>query len=327
MIFRCKNCNGNMIYSPERGKMLCPYCDGEDTEESIAVPNVTVCPNCGGEITVNDVTSASKCEYCGSYLIFDERVSGEFTPHLILPFKLGKEYVKQIMKREFGKKIFAPDDFLSEVKLSTMEGMYVPFWMYDFDTHYEFQGNGTKVRTWTSGNREYTETSYFNVIRDIDASFSRIPVDASNKMENGIMDLMEPYHYAQLEVFKEKYMSGFFAEKYNQSVDELEPRARQKATDDSNGILSGSISGYAKMTPIVKNLSVTRKNTEYALLPVWTYTYKYNNQIYPFEINGQTGKIIGSAPISKKKVWAYSGTVFAATMIIGLLIHGILGVL
>ena len=33
MIFKCKNCGGNVVYSPERKKMFCPFCESEDSEE------------------------------------------------------------------------------------------------------------------------------------------------------------------------------------------------------------------------------------------------------------------------------------------------------
>ena len=39
--------------------------------------------------------------------------------------------------------------------------------------------------------------------------------------------------------------------------------------------------------------------------------YKYQGKDYPFYVNGQTGKITGSTPVSKKKVIAYGSTVFA----------------
>lgn len=42
------------------------------------------------------------------------------------------------------------------------------------------------------------------------------------------------------------------------------------------------------------------KNT-YALLPVWFLTINYNNKKYTMMVNGQTGKFIGTPPVSKKK--------------------------
>lgn len=34
MLFRCKNCGGNVVYSPDMGKMHCPHCDGIDSEKA-----------------------------------------------------------------------------------------------------------------------------------------------------------------------------------------------------------------------------------------------------------------------------------------------------
>lgn len=327
MIFKCKNCAGNMVYSPDKEAMYCSHCDSVNCEETTYVSGTTVCVNCGGEIHVNEYTSASQCTYCGSYTIFDERVSGEYEPHLILPFKLSKEAVKKRLYGEFKKRIFAPSSFLSEAKLDSMEGMYVPFWMYDYKANYDYEGKGTKVRIWTVANMEYTETSIFSVKRNLDISFQKIPVDASIAMEDGIMDLMEPYSYEALENFQEKYMSGFFGEMYNEDAKKLESRASSKARNDSEMLLNNTISGYSVVTPIRKDLTMNSIQTNYALLPVWIYTYKYKGETYRFHINGQTGKLIGKAPISTGKVMSYGGTVAVATLLIGFLVKAILGVL
>ena len=36
----------------------------------------------------------------------------------------------------------------------------MPFWLYDYQADYDYAGEGIKVRRWTSGDTEYTETSY-----------------------------------------------------------------------------------------------------------------------------------------------------------------------
>lgn len=82
MYFRCKNCGGNVVYSPERHGMYCPYCESEGSEERAEGQTgaLTLCPNCGGEVEVREHTSATQCPYCDSYLIFNERVEGRFSP-------------------------------------------------------------------------------------------------------------------------------------------------------------------------------------------------------------------------------------------------------
>ena len=50
--------------------------------------------------------------------------------------------------------------------------------------------------------------------------------------------------------------------------------------------------------------------TDYALYPVWHYEYKYNNKLYEFMMNGQTGKVVGKPPVSIGKVFLVAATCF-----------------
>lgn len=319
MIFKCKNCEGNVIYSPEKHAMFCPYCESEGSEErrEYTESDLKICPNCGGEVPVEEHTSATKCPYCDNYLILNPRVEGEYTPALIIPFKLGKENCKETLREKFKRCVFAPTDFLSEARLNSMEGDYVPFWFYDYDANCDFQGEGTKVRTWRSGNTEYTETSYYNVVRNMDVDFRKIPVDASEKMPDDVMDLLEPYDYKGLEAFKPEFLSGFMGEKYNVVSSLVENRAEVKMESSVNKMMRESYSNsYLNVRPVHNRISKRNSAAHFGLLPVWKYIYTYKDKQYPFYINGQTGKIVGTAPISAKKVWFYAGTIWACLVTI-----------
>ena len=327
MIFKCKNCGGNSVYNPDKGTMYCPHCESLDSEEKIPSTVMTECVNCGAPLEIGDFTSASKCPHCGSYIIFEERVQGEFTPSLILPFKISKQKAVDLLHNEFRKRTFTPSGFLSSASIDKMEGTYVPFFMYDYDADVDFQGKGTKVRAWTSGDTEYTETSFYDVIRKMDIDFQKIPVDASKCMEDNVMDLMEPYDYKALENFKEKYLSGFLGEKYNFTSAELEERAKQKADKDARMLLQDSLTGYTTLTREHELINLKEKEIHYTLLPVWVYLFSYQGKEYQFHINGQSGKIIGVTPVAKQKVIGYSATVFGIIMVIGLMLRMILEVL
>ncbi len=327
MLFRCKNCGGNVVYEPGRGKMYCPHCESEESQDVVQGGSVTQCVNCGAPIEVSNYTSASKCEHCGCYLVFNERVEGVFEPHLILPFRVNKEAAVEAMNQEFKKRIFTPSDFLSAKSLEKMEGIYVPFWLYDYDGDYDYAGEGTKVRSWTSGDTEYVETSYYEIIRKMDVDFKKIPVDASFAMEDGIMDLMEPYQYGELRGFAPQYMSGFYGEVYNQSAPELEGRAQVKARDAAEKMMNESLMGYNRLTPHHKNLNLERKGVNYALMPVWQYQYQYGGNTYSYHVNGQTGKVIGKTPVSRGKVISYGVSVFGLVTAICYVVTNILRII
>lgn len=317
------------MYSPEKHGMYCPFCESEESDELAPglTGSLTVCPNCGGEVPVEEHTSATRCPYCDSYLIFDERVEGKYEPRMMIPFQIGKETCKQSLRDKFRKCRFAPVDFLSEARLNSMQGYYVPYWFYDYDTVCSFQGEGTRVKVWVSGDREYTETSTYAVNRNMDIRFEKIPVDASLAMPDDVMELIAPFRYDQMTTFQPRLMSGFYGEKYNMPWEEVEMRARSLMKADAEKLLRESYAGYNSVRTLSQDVHVRDSRTFYGLLPVWKYIYRYKDQEYPFYVNGQTGKIVGTAPFSKGRFMAYVGTLWVCCTAVLVLLQIFLGLL
>ena len=310
MIFKCRNCGGNSVYHPEKKRMWCPHCESEDSQECIDAVGMENCSNCGAPLEgVNEFTSALKCNHCGSYLILKERVEGKNRAELILPFAITKEKAVEKLREEFGRRIFTPDTFLSHSSLQLMEGSYVPFWLYDYLTKIDYAGKATRVRVFRSGQYEVTETSHYQVVRKMDVHFDKVPIDASKRMADDIMDLMEPYEYRALQNFEEKYMSGFQGEIANFSENQEEDRVKNKVKENAESLLAETIAGYTTCIPLHKNMDMIKQQAQVALMPVWVYRYHFRGKEYVYHVNGQTGKVIGKTPTDKKKALAYSTAV------------------
>ena len=43
MIYKCRNCGGNVVYDPDRKEMHCPYCDGTDTQDKLPGGGMETC--------------------------------------------------------------------------------------------------------------------------------------------------------------------------------------------------------------------------------------------------------------------------------------------
>lgn len=327
MIFKCKNCGGNVVYDPEKKRMHCPYCDGEETQEREAGKGLTVCSNCGAPLEAGEYGSAVRCEYCGHYTIFEQRVEGEWRPRLILPFCLGKKQAVSRMEEEFKRRLFAPPTFLSEASLEKMEGIYVPYWLYDMTADCTYSGTGSRVRVWVSGDTEYTETSYFQVNRELEVDFRGIPVDASLQMDDEVMELVEPFQYEELTDFAPEYMSGFLGEVYNEDAQTLSPRAENRARQDAGTLLHQTLDGYAAVIPQHDEVRLNGRKATFALLPVWKYCYRYRDREYDFYVNGQNGKVVGKAPLSVNRMVLFGGAFFACLSCILMLVKAILEVI
>ena len=74
-----------------------------------------------------------------------------------------------------------------------------------------------------------------------------------------------------------------------------------------------------------KNIDISKRKADYVLLPVWIVCYDYKKSEYIFAMNGQTGKIVGKPPLSKKKIFTWFSGISAGTYIALSIISLLLG--
>ena len=118
MFYRCKSCGGNVTYNPDKKKMICESCGNEGEPELISQDKKHVCNNCGAEIEADQIDLSLKCPYCGTYVIFEDRMENEYEPNLVLPFAIDKHKALDFLKEKFAKQMFLPGNFCSS---STIE--------------------------------------------------------------------------------------------------------------------------------------------------------------------------------------------------------------
>ena len=82
-------------------------------------------------------------------------------------------------------------------------------------------------------------------IRSIDLNYLKVPVDASEKMNDTLMDKLEPYGYEELKDFNTPYLAGYIAEKYNYDDSQLFPRVQSRINNYVESYISSTISGYS----------------------------------------------------------------------------------
>jgi hypothetical protein len=201
-------------------------------------------------------------------------------------------------------------------RIKNISGMYVPFWLYDINGKGYADAICTKVRHYTSGNYDYTETQYFHVYRGFNMQYSKVPLDASEKMDDKLMDKIEPYNYDEAKKFNAPYLAGYLAEKYDFDSDKLMPRLTEKINRYIDSFVSSQFSGYSTVNYNAKNIDVVRRNTYYAMMPVWMVCYDYKDAEHIFAMNGETGKVVGKPPISKAKVSMWFGGAAACAFVV-----------
>ena len=250
---KCPTCSAKIPFDPKSQLWVCDYCGGKFTAEQIKSfednnkektetneeTNYThnydvqklnsntkeeaksydedldlyTCSNCGAQIVADKNTSATFCVYCGAYSLIKDRLTGSFAPEYIIPFQTTKEEAKEEYLKHIKTRLFVPDTFKSPSSIEKITGVYIPFWTYDSDIRVQKSGTGTRIRTWSSGNYDYTETSEYEFNRDVVVSFDDVPVDGSKKFEDDLMDSIEPFDYSKKQKFDPRFLSRFSCRK------------------------------------------------------------------------------------------------------------------
>ena len=345
--YKCPNCMADLKFNPATQKLECEFCLSSFTVEEIkkicdttenSIPQEAVqmqedfanhthlyrCKSCGAEIMADDQLTATFCYYCHNPVILAGKMGGQFKPDKVIGFKLTRDNAIDAFKKWVSKRWFVPKDFKSQQQLEKLTGLYVPFWVADCNINVDYRAIGKKTRSWTSGNYSITETQEYNVVRQGSLTTRGIPADGETKIDDLLMEAIEPYDYRELKDFSMSYLSGFYADKYDVDKAAVFPRIRVRATQACASLIKNSISGYNSISTSVEQYNIMNTNWSYMLLPVWFMSYNYNGKIYEFAINGQTGKLAGTPPLSKKRLFTACLGVGAAVAAVCALIGGVI---
>lgn len=284
-----------------------------DDAGSIRVYN---CPSCGAELLCEETTAATSCPYCGNPSILPGQLSGAKKPDYVIPFKLDKDAAVAALKRHYARKPFLPKRFSENNHIQEIQGLYVPFWLFDADADADITYHATRSHSHTRGDYEITTTEHFRVRRAGSAAFRRIPVDGSSKMPDDHMDSIEPFDYSQMQPFSMSYLPGYLADKYDVSASDCAARADDRCRSSIRDIMRSDVHGYAMIVPEHTDIRLTKGAVKYALLPVWVLNTRWRDKDYLFAMNGQTGKLVGDLPISRGKYFAAFAAIAAALFLL-----------
>lgn len=308
---KCPSCGGKLIFDPVTQKLKCGFCGNSYTPEKLSLieqlPKIDaeaageneedkceiVCNSCGAVLITDKNTAATSCSFCGSPAIISRRLSRQFRPDYIIPFKITKEEAEEKFVEFARSKKYVPRDFFNRKNLENIKGIYVPFWILSSRCKVSTRGVGYKQRI---GYRDRYDLS-----SDFDVKYNNVPFDGSLEIADALMEAIEPFDISQRKPFDSSYLQGFYAQKFNLTTENLcdrilvrmEQYGRETAEFSFNDFESVKFGACAARPYEIEHA--------YALYPVWFMNYSYGDQNYMLAINGQTGKTDGYLPVDKVK--------------------------
>lgn len=356
--FACPSCGGAMSFDPNAQNVKCPYCDTTyemkdlqaydeacketDTDQTMEweTPQedawregeadgmrIYMCESCGGEIVGDETLGATTCPYCDSTVVMKGTFAGDLRPDLVIPFQVDKETAKAALQKHFQGKTLLPKVFKDQAHLEDIQGIYVPYWLFDANAQGDMRFKATRVRTWRTRDAQYTETKRYSVLRSGSLQFQAVPADGSSKMPDDLMESLEPYDLDKAVDFQTAYLAGYLANRYDVSVEQSTERINQRIRISVEEALAQTVNGYHQVNLEQGTVNCRHGKVRYALYPVWLLHTTWNGEQYTFAMNGQSGKFVGNLPLDKGAYWRWFMGLFGGTTAACLLINMLAGLL
>ena len=311
----CKSCAGRLIFNPASQKLECKACGNsyrpEDVEDIYASRDskyydtrVYTCGHCGAEVITSDTESSTFCVYCGNPAIVFSRISREYKPDGLIPFKITKEEAIGNITKKFLKNPIVPKEIAAKCKPENLRGIYVPYWVINADFSEADYISGEVKR----GKQTYTK--YYS--RACETRIRNLPIDGSRILSDDTSLKLEPFYLEDSKDFDEDYLNGFYSNTSDLRYYDL----RKSAAERCHKLVAEEV---------VKSIPRNNRNVKirdsfywididddpiYMMMPVWFFTFMYKGKPYTILVNGQTGKVVGTMPWNNSRVWAIAIAIF-----------------
>ncbi len=334
--FRCPCCGAALVFGPDTQEMTCASCgntfalENLQQAQQVQVHNTRAedmhwdmpereplkpeemgslrayrCETCGAQILADPAVAATECVYCGNPTILPGVLEGAHRPDGVIPFRKTKEEAMAAYKNHCQGKKLLPTGFYSDAVLEKITGVYVPFWLFQCRAEADMTFNATKVRTFRQGQYMVTRTSHYLVRRGGTMAFDQVPVDGSRKMDDALMESIEPFDAGKMQDFQIAYLSGYQAQRPDVEAESCVPRANERILNSARTIIGNTVLGYTTAVPANTQVDFHHGQVKQVLMPVWLLNTKWQGETYTFAMNAQTGRFIGDLPTDRGKFWKW----------------------
>lgn len=287
------------------------------------------CPGCRASVTFDPPDVAGKCPFCGTSIVTQAKPAHPvLAPAGVIPFKVGRKAAVQALRAWLAfrfdwqdwQAMFIPGQLKRMAQQESLVGIYLPFWTYDAHTSSQYRGERGEHYYVTEKDsngetKRVRKTRWFPSSGRVHQFFDDVLIPATRSVDHDrLSSLWQKVAAAGLSPYKAEYLAGFKAQRYEISVDQGWPQAKQKIDDGIRSAVCRDIGGDVQRIHSVST-QYNQRTFKHILLPVWMLGYRYQGKVYQVMINGDTGKVLGERPFSTWKV-ALAVTLAAITTLL-----------
>lgn len=228
--------------------------------------------------------------------------TAEFTqlPVSILPSEFTREQAAQIFLRTFAADKMTPTEFTQAVHHDFFKLRYFPIYLFSCDTVTSIEAECTK--------RGDNGISQYRSQRTVRTHFSDITANASTVTDDMLLRLLEPYDLERAVDLSDKYTADAETEKSEVSPEDVFGKIKPELEKQAQLAAEKTLNNFTDKKTVSCTHSFKNICVKEILLPVWVLDCNCGSKPYSIFLNGQTGRIAGVPPRSRKKAAAIIST-------------------
>jgi DNA-directed RNA polymerase subunit RPC12/RpoP len=315
-MIKCPHCSGELDFDIKDQVVKCPYCDSKfnpkeeigkvksagerkanEYDTGVTKGKCYTCSQCGAQLVTFDDTAVTFCSYCDSQALIASEMD-ILNPKLIIPFKKTKEQAIDMYLKKIKSSLFAPNDFKNDIVLKKFRGIFMPYEIYDIESHDQFLCDGEK---YSHRSGDYIIYNKFIISGKVDAQYDGISFDVSSGYSDDVSQAI-PFDIKEAEEFNHNYLVGNYAD-----TSDIDSKIYD---DNAKGLVNTDLETTIRSNPKLFGYSITNVKTTSTIaekkkgfFPVYFASFKNKNgdRIHYAIINGQNGKSAVDIPVDYKK--------------------------
>jgi hypothetical protein len=347
----CDTCSASLRWDPSEDALACDFCGTTRTilreTEMILERPLTAdtdglrglgldtrsvrCDECDATVSLERTVTAATCAFCGSSAILEQGENRNLIrPESLIPLDVGREYAQKAL-RAWVKGLWFRPNALKRLDKFEAAGVYLPAWTFDAEVHSDWTADAgyyywvTERYTTRVNGKSVTRTRQVRKVRwtsawgSRDDSYDDVLVLGSHAITKMLARKLGDFDLTELVPYRAEYLAGWRAEEYQVDLMGSWDLGRDIIQDLQRGRCSGDVPGDTQRFLQVKN-QISEVHWKHLLVPVWTVTYRYGGKSWPVVVHGQTGKVVGRAPLSWWKILGIPlGLLVIAGVVMGIL--------
>ena len=269
------------------------------------------CKSCGASMSYDASARALRCPFCGGRDMERKEDSRSVSPIAVLPLTVSRETAEAALREWLGKGFWRPADAARASTIGEMSAVYVPYWLFQAKTSTQWTADSSPAPAGSRGD-------WYPVSGQIRSDYPNLLIGGSSVLTPAETSALLPFEMSKSIKPSEMDLENSIVEDFKVPRKLARPLAR--GTIESLEMDASRRRVPNRSRNVKVNVRIESMIGRPILVPVWILAYQYQAKVHRVLINGQTGKITGSAPFSYKKLSAVILIIIVVLLLISALV-------